>query len=534
MTADGAARRRGALLLAAPAVTGVVLALVASRRGIYVSHDGLAYLGLARSLAAGDGFVPPPGSAPLGNFPPLYPASLAVAALAGPDPLTVARWLNPLLLGVTTGAVTVALQRATGSRAAALGGGLVVAASADALASHTSALSEPLFLALATGFVLALAAHQRTGSWRLLALAAGLAAGATLVRYLGVALVAGGAVALATGPGPRRRLLPRAASLAAGGLLPLVAWLAWVAARTGSGSNRPVALHGIDGGYLARGVANVAEWIVAVRLPTALATAVVATAVVAAAVVLTARARAPGRPARSAGAGAGAGAGAPSTAAGAPAGAGWSLRLLGWCAAAYVAVLAVYRLLLDVTGRLDDRFLLPLHVAAVAAVATVLGRRRLPRAAAVVALALVAVQVVDGLAWTARATTDPAHRPGGFLGPPYDRSAVLGGLVALPAGALVASNAPDLVDAATGRPAVLLPESRELLSGRANPDLEADLARLRARLAATGGAVAYLTAPPARRAGMLDPQALATALDLAVVTRDASGVLYRALPGPLP
>lgn len=510
--AAGVLSRTGRVVLALPALAATVLAALAGRRGVYLSHDGLAYLGIARNLAEGRGLRPPPGSAELGNFPPLFPALLATGRPFGIEPETMAQWLNPVFVGAVTALVSVGVWRATGSRAAAVGAGLVMATSSDLLGLGSSALSEPMFLALATAAVAALGAHRVSGRTPSLVASSVLAAAATATRYLGLAVVVGGAISIATsgpgrsGPGRSAARLPRpgrVAILALPAVAFVVAWGAWVQAQTGTAGNRPVVFHLFDSSYLRIGIEAAAQWVVAPRLAVA-AVVVVVVAATAASWVAWRR----WRP--------------------------WPAALgpLGSCALAYLAMVVGYRLFLDATGRIDARFLLPLHAAFVtwAACAWRKASTRLNRSGVTtvttVVVALAAGLVVDGLAWTASAATDLDRRPGGFAAPVFTRSEVIATLATLPPGAVVASNAPDLVHHLTARRAELLPETVGLLSGRPNPDYAAEVADLGRRLATSGGVVAYFTAEPARRVGMPDPAEVAGALGLIPVATDASGVVY--------
>ena len=155
-----------------PAVAGAVAMLVVTRRGAYLSPDALSYVGTARELVDGNGYRAPPGSPPLGNFPPLYPLVLAAVGYLGLDPLTVARFLNPLLLGATVLVAGLLLHRLTGSLPLAVAGQLLLVSGVDLLAYHSSALSEPLFLlltvlALAAGSISWVTAMAGPPSWRL-------------------------------------------------------------------------------------------------------------------------------------------------------------------------------------------------------------------------------------------------------------------------------------------------------------------------------------------------------------------------------
>src|SRR5262249_16471739 len=61
--------------------------------------DSGCYLSAARGLAAGRGCIPFSGH-PFVEWPPLYPALLALLARCGAEPIVAARWLNAVLFGL--------------------------------------------------------------------------------------------------------------------------------------------------------------------------------------------------------------------------------------------------------------------------------------------------------------------------------------------------------------------------------------------------------------------------------------------------
>ncbi|MEW6154258.1 MAG: hypothetical protein AB1673_09770 [Actinomycetota bacterium] len=607
-------------------MAATALALAISRRGVYTSPDALAYLGTAANLAGGDGFTPPPGSPPVANFPPLFTLLVAAFSSLGPSPFTVVQVLNPVLGGLVVLAVGVGVHRLTRALGLAVAAQVLVAAGLDFLAFTTSGLSEPLFVLLAVLTAAALATASspaRTGQRSaLLAVAALLAGAACLTRYVGIALVAGGALALmvarhpgrrprpaepagdesavggpadggavggpadggaasgpadggaasgpadggaasgpadggaASGPAdggaasgaaegaePTARLTLRArllgaAAFAAIALAPLAGWLAWAGGTGGQVVNRTAGWHppGLD--WFAAGARTASAWFVPAEVPEVarLAGAVlIVTALAVAAVRAGVRDRnGPGRPAQ-----------APphETCAGTvgvsptvPAQVSVVVALTAVLAAAYVGVLVANRAVFEVTGRLDQRFLFPVHMAAVVMAALALSRTagaRLARAALVV---VVAGQVASGAAWSWDALRDPEVRPGGFTSPAFASSAGTEAVRALSLSQPVYTNQVDALWHHTGRVATLLPEKSDFYSGRPNPRYEAELAAMAQRLHA-GGLVVYFTRPPSRLVALPTPQELADALGLVLVDQDAVGAVYRAptpasRPGP--
>jgi hypothetical protein len=196
-----------ALLCAA----AVVLVLSATRFGAGIGGDGVAYVAGARNILHGLGFswVGPQGDIrPTTIFGPLFPALLSALGLAGVDPLVGARWLNAGFFGINLALCLCLLCRATGERWVALLGSVLVAFSPVILSAHAGVISEPTFLALLLGGMIALARYLETGRRRWLAASAILAGLSYLARYVGLTAIASGAVILllAGARSPRRRL----------------------------------------------------------------------------------------------------------------------------------------------------------------------------------------------------------------------------------------------------------------------------------------------------------------------------------------
>jgi 4-amino-4-deoxy-L-arabinose transferase-like glycosyltransferase len=501
-------RPRRALVLGLPAVVGAAVLLIVSRRGVYLSPDGLSYVGTARNLVDGHGLTPPPGAPPLGNFPPLYPLVLAAGAALGADPLTVARFLNPSLFGATILVVGLVARRLTGSLGLALAAQLLVLSGRDFLAYHSSALSEPLFVLLTLLAVVALAAHLEEDRRGPLLAASALAATACLTRYVGMALVAAGVMALVV-LARRRGRWRGAVIFASVALVPLLAWLFWVRAIEGQSTNRTAVLHAPGLSYAWRGLENASRWLLPDTAPRAVRVAALAATVAAVLLaVLVARRSGRGRgpdPAR--------------TRVGA---------VLALFSLAYLLALVGDRLLFDVTGRLDTRFLLPLHAAALllglwALGASGLGRSRVALAGVGV---VVGAQVVSGAFWVRDAATSAAVRPGGFAAPRWTNSRVIDEVRTLGPTTPVYTNDVGALFFHTDRVARPVPHKAGPLTGRPNPAYQAELDEV-AEALRRGGVLLYFTAVPARRESLPAPAELAGRLGLEELTRDEVGRLYR-------
>lgn len=446
-------------VLALPPLAGLAAVLAATAKGLYVSPDAVFYVETARNWAGGRGFRPPAGLPPVDHFPPLFTALLAATG----SPLGAARVVNALAFAGIVLVVGLVVLWRTRSVPAALAASVLALAARDLLTYSASALSEPLFVLLALGGLAVLALHLERPRPALLAAAAALVAAACLTRYAGVALVVAGAGVLAW-----RRRWADAAAFGAVTVAPLLAWLAWA----GSG-DRTVAFHPFGLDYLGQAAAPFTRWLV--PWPGPPVGFVLAVALVAVGVAYVRRLEAP---------------------------------VFVAFAVAYLAVLLAYRTFTDASGRLDARFLLPLHVVAIVALVPAMWRHR-------VAALLVVAQVAGAVAWTAGGLTDDGIGRRGYTAAAFETSTVL---ALLPDGP-VSSNAFDLI-AFRGGEASPLPAKKDYLTGRANPSYEAELRAMR-------GHVAYFHAVPFRRSFLPSEAELRAALPLEVVAEDAVGTLYR-------
>jgi hypothetical protein len=348
-----------------------------------------------------------------------------------------------------------------------VGASVAVVVALDLLVYAGSALSEPLFVVLVLGAIISLAAAVEGGPRRAWAAAVALTAAACLTRYVGVALVIAEVAVLLRMGG--RTALARTSAFAATALAPLAVWL--MAAGRG---NRPVVVHLFDAGYWTGGVRSLSRWV----LPPFASWPVrgVATAVVASGLAWVAFTRT--RPAGRA----------------APRGPSPDVLgpLLGAFTVAYLAVLVADRVFLDVTGRLDLRFLAILHIVAIVGLLPWLHRTLAGRARTVVAatgLLLVGLHGLQAGTWVADGLTDTGVGRRGLTAEAWDESPVLAAVAALPSGTPVYSNAPEAVFLLTGRTTSPLPAHTDYLSGRRRPAYATELAVVAERLAAGDGAV---------------------------------------------
>ena len=205
---------------------GAALALARGlTHGPALHWDSVNYLGVARNLLAGAGFLNFDGSF-YDLWAPLYPAALAAATLGIFDPSQVAGPLNALCFGLTLFVGGRFLVRRLGSPFLRVWAPVVLALSLPLGEMAWWALSEPLFILLTTLALVRADGYLENRRTSSLLGAAAFTALAWQTRYLGIALAAAVGLLLLLFPGVpfRRRMRPAALfGLVAG--LPMALWL---------------------------------------------------------------------------------------------------------------------------------------------------------------------------------------------------------------------------------------------------------------------------------------------------------------------
>jgi hypothetical protein len=484
--------------------------LAVTDKGVYVSPDAVSYIGTAKSLAKGDGFVAVPGTPAVGHFPPLYPSVLAALDAAGIDPVDGARALNALLVGLAVVAVGTILVRATGAWWVAVAGAGLLALATDVLTYGASALSEPLFMLLALLAVAALADYVVARRPLLLAAATVFAACALLTRYVGVALVIGG-VGVLIGYGRRRRWhgAVEVLAFAAGTLVPVAVWVAWASGQPGNGSEGSAVLHAFDFDYLEQMGHSVVAWFTFPSLSGWAGLAIVA-GVGAVLVWALASSRE----------------GEPVGATLAPRGRALAVVAASF-ASAYVLVLLADRSFLDASAQAGRRLLLPLHVVAIVGLLALVRPGATGRVRIVVfsvLAALLAVRVGEAAVWF-HDGVEAADGRGGFDAPSWHHSPVIDAVSDLPPSVQVYSNGADAIWFLTGRATQTLPARYDQLSGETNPAYPKQLADLAEQVRSRTAVVAYFPSI-ASRPFLADAAVLEPLVRLQPVVTDGLGTLY--------
>ena len=209
------------LLMAAIGLAGA--ALVLARQSAYgpgLTSDSLQFIAGARFLAAGA------GDAVSFYWPPLYPLLLAIGSLGVFDPLSVVAPLNAAAFGLTAFIIGRYLRRRLASRFMAAWGCAMVALSVPLAWWASWALSDTLFILLATLALTRADDYLREGKTSALIWAAIFGALAWQTRYLGIAIPAaiGLALLFQRGATPPQRA-GRVALVGLAAALPMALWL---------------------------------------------------------------------------------------------------------------------------------------------------------------------------------------------------------------------------------------------------------------------------------------------------------------------
>ena len=167
----------------------ILCALVTFRYGAGVASDSTKYLSVAQSLLDGNGLVDHRGS-PLLSWPPLYSIVLAgLGLLTGLDVFVAGWYLNVFLLGLNLFLSGVIFRRAFSEKPVyAYLATLFVFLSISSLRIHSGISSDPLYLTLTLGFLVAVDSYITKRSYHAFAWMLLFSILAPLQRYVGLAV----------------------------------------------------------------------------------------------------------------------------------------------------------------------------------------------------------------------------------------------------------------------------------------------------------------------------------------------------------
>ncbi len=238
------------------------LFLYSTPNGVGLTNDSAAYIGGARSLLAGRGYVRIGGDGlprAITHFPPFYSLTLALASkISGEDPLETAKAVNLCCAVLNQALFMAAVFLLTASFPMACIGGILFLCAGPVLQAHVYGLSEALYMTIfLLVFILSVkGARERRGlPWLFIGLLSGALA---LTRYAGLAAV--GAVTvyiLCVLPTAKERVTDALLYLAGFGL-PFGYWLLQDRQSGDSAVNRAVSLHLPAADKVEDGVRNLA------------------------------------------------------------------------------------------------------------------------------------------------------------------------------------------------------------------------------------------------------------------------------------
>ncbi|HEX9019216.1 MAG TPA: glycosyltransferase family 39 protein, partial [Anaerolineaceae bacterium] len=245
-------------LLFLAVLAGMVLVAYATSRGPGVGGDATIYLTTARNLITGHGlgWTEADGSFRLLPYtPPFYPLALSLVGLLVEDMVAGARWLNVLLFGATIALVGWYFFHSTGRLWLAVLLSGILATSPVIIGVEVWAMSESIFLFLGFAGLIVLLQYLETPRAVTLVGSALLCGLAFLTRYIGIAFVAtGGLALLLLGQRNTRQVrldlrwqsLRRALLFGVIAILPILAWLVIdfsLTGTVGSRSGQPAAAY---------------------------------------------------------------------------------------------------------------------------------------------------------------------------------------------------------------------------------------------------------------------------------------------------
>src|SRR5688572_3549070 len=216
------------LFLSTLAVIAIVLGGIAtSKYGAGVSSDSTKYLSVAQNLLAGNGLYDHRGL-PLLSWPPLYSILLAgLSPLTGGDVFVAGWYFNVFLLGLNLFLSGVIFYQVFPDRPLyAYLASIFVFLSLSSLRMHATLSSDPFYLTLTLGFLIAVDGYIKKRSYRAFAWMVLFSVLAPIHRYVGLAITAtAGIVILIQNRRSLRTFLRDGFILGILSILPITWWL---------------------------------------------------------------------------------------------------------------------------------------------------------------------------------------------------------------------------------------------------------------------------------------------------------------------
>ena len=226
---------------------GVLLLLYHTHNGPGITGDSVSYVMGAENLVAGRGYSRTAGggeAVPITGFPPGYSVFLASAAFLGDNFFQIGRIVNAALFGVNIFLAGFLIWKFTQSVWASVLGSSIILLSDDLIFIHSWVMSEGLFITLMLVGIHLLIPYLENGDRRTLVLAGLLFGGATLTRYVGIALIGAGLLAiLFINSKDFKQRVVDASLFGLMSFAPVFLWLFRNASLEGTTTNRELAFH---------------------------------------------------------------------------------------------------------------------------------------------------------------------------------------------------------------------------------------------------------------------------------------------------
>lgn len=254
-----------ALGLIAAGATGLIL--YSTPEGLGLSDDSIGYIAGARSILSGQGYREAwlASNGPVTHFPPGFSAALALVGLSGLDPLRGARFLNSLLFGANALLLGVIGWRMTQSQAAGIVAALLFAVNASLFNAHAVAMSEPLYICFSLAAFLTFAEYFKAEKNYWLAVTGVLVAFAYLTRYAGLALLATFIVALILLNDSWKKKLTSAGIFLVGFLPFAIGWGIRNMVVADNATNRSMVFHPLTAENIETGIYNLSEFLIPIE-----------------------------------------------------------------------------------------------------------------------------------------------------------------------------------------------------------------------------------------------------------------------------
>jgi len=256
------------ILLIALVIAGVALMIYITPYGMGLVNDSVGYIGGARNILAGNGYSRLSGNGeprPITNYPPLFSIAIAAVSLMGLEALRSAWLLNVVLFGANILLIGLAARKASGSDWFGLLGGLFFAASEPLFVAHSYAMSEPIYLFLATLCLLLMGKALQNQHWGWLIAAGVTASLAFLARYVAISLYATAVICLLVFRGEWRKKITDSVIFIVSGIPLAAIWLVRNYLVSSNVGNRMISYHPIPMDKIQEGVLNFWGWLLPER-----------------------------------------------------------------------------------------------------------------------------------------------------------------------------------------------------------------------------------------------------------------------------